>query len=69
LIAETIEVLNYVMAKFPNISVIMVGHSMGGSIACKATEKIFEQRATYTWFNRIKGIFCNINNKNSTFCY
>ena len=36
LIAETIKVLRHVAAKFPEQSIIMVGHSMGGSIATKA---------------------------------
>ena len=36
LIADTIRVLRHTIAKFPDQSIIMVGHSMGGSIATKA---------------------------------
>ena len=35
LIDETIKILIHVAAKFPNQSIILVGHSMGGSIATK----------------------------------
>jgi len=35
LIADTLEVLTYVHAKFAERSIILIGHSMGGAIATK----------------------------------
>lgn len=46
LIRDTIEVVKYVSAKYPEQSIIMVGHSMGGSIATKATAKILKDHST-----------------------
>jgi protein phosphatase methylesterase 1 len=40
LVNDTIEVVKYVQSVFPDQSIIMVGHSMGGSIATKATSKL-----------------------------
>lgn len=40
LIEETIKVLKHVVTAKPNDTIIMVGHSMGGSIVCKTTQKI-----------------------------
>jgi len=39
LIKDTLEVLKYVDKTFPNLTIVIMGHSMGGSIACKATEE------------------------------
>jgi protein phosphatase methylesterase 1 len=39
LIRDSIEVMKYVCAKFNEASIIIVGHSMGGSIATKATSR------------------------------
>ena len=35
LINDTLEVLNYVHEKYPDRSIILIGHSMGGAIATK----------------------------------
>ena len=35
LINDTLEVLNHVHEKFPNRSILLIGHSMGGAIATK----------------------------------
>ena len=43
LVNDTIEVVKYVSKRFPENSIIMVGHSMGGSIATKATAKILNE--------------------------
>ena len=43
LIADTIEVLNYVHEKFADRSIILVGHSMGGAIAIKTATKIEQE--------------------------
>lgn len=43
LVKDTIEVARYVSGIFKESSIIMVGHSMGGSIATKATAKIFSE--------------------------
>ena len=36
LVEDTIAVLRYIRAMFPDTSVVLVGHSMGGAIAAKA---------------------------------
>ena len=46
LIRDTIDVVRYVSAKYPDKSIIMVGHSMGGSIATKATDRILKDHST-----------------------
>lgn len=46
LINDSIEVLKYVSKKFPDASIIVVGHSMGGSIATKATSKVLNEQST-----------------------
>lgn len=38
LIKDTINVLDYVNKTYPDLTIVVVGHSMGGSVACKATE-------------------------------
>ena len=40
LIADTVEALRFTASLFPDKSIIMVGHSMGGSIATKTTYHI-----------------------------
>jgi alpha-beta hydrolase superfamily lysophospholipase len=42
LIADTIIVVDYLIAKYPIPSIIIVGHSMGGAIAAKTTERLLE---------------------------
>lgn len=46
LIRDTMEVIRYISAKYPDRSIIMVGHSMGGSIATKATAKVLNDYAS-----------------------
>ena len=45
LIAECLYVLDALSTRYPDRSVIMVGHSMGGSIATKTTDKIMREMA------------------------
>ena len=40
LINDTLEVLNYVHAKYPDRSIILIGHSMGGAIATKTVSQL-----------------------------
>ena len=40
LIQDTVEIIKFVSAIYPNNSIILVGHSMGGSIATKAAAHI-----------------------------
>jgi protein phosphatase methylesterase 1 len=47
LIGETIEVLNFVDNEFPEDTIIVVGHSMGGSVATKAVSYILKNEDTY----------------------
>jgi protein phosphatase methylesterase 1 len=49
LVNDSIEVVKYVCTKFNEASVIIVGHSMGGSIATKTTEKILADHFTEEW--------------------
>ena len=40
LVQDTIEVLNYVKAKFAERSIVLIGHAMGGAIATKTMNMI-----------------------------
>lgn len=40
LVSDAVEVIRFVCQKFNESSIIIVGHSMGGSIATKATSKV-----------------------------
>ena len=55
LVNDGIEVLEYLTERFPNTSLIIVGHSMGGSIATKTAKAIFDQREQYKSAAMIKG--------------
>lgn len=46
LVNDSIEVIRHVCQKFSEASVMIVGHSMGGSIATKATSKILKDHST-----------------------
>jgi len=48
-------VIEYVAKKFENTSLIIVGHSMGGSIATKTLCHMYEKRADYKACSQIKG--------------
>lgn len=38
LVTETIQVLKYVMLKFPDKNLVLIGHSLGGSICARVTD-------------------------------
>lgn len=57
LVADTIEVVKYVTGIFNEASIILVGHSMGGSIATKATSKILNDFKTEEWQKQVQGLF------------
>lgn len=57
LVMDTIEVIRYISVQYPDRSIIMVGHSMGGSIATKATAKITNDHAAEQWAKQIQGLF------------
>lgn len=57
LVRDTIEVIRFVSAKYPEQSIIMVGHSMGGSIATKTTSKILSDHSTEYFAKQIQGLF------------
>lgn len=38
LVTETIQVLKYVMLKFPDKNIVLIGHSLGGSICARVTD-------------------------------
>lgn len=45
LIQDTIEVLEYVRAKFPERSILLIGHAMGGALATKTLNFIEREMA------------------------
>lgn len=47
LINDTIEVLNHVHEKYPDENLILIGHSMGGSIATKTCCQILKEEEKY----------------------
>ena len=57
LVRDSVEVIRYVATKYPDRSIIMVGHSMGGSIATKTTAKILKDYSTENWTRQIQGLF------------
>lgn len=57
LIAETIRAIKHVSEKYPTQSIIIVGHSMGGSIATKTVHFIHENHKTESWASHVKGLF------------
>jgi protein phosphatase methylesterase 1 len=57
LIKDTIQVLNFINEKFPGETTIIVGHSMGGSIATKTCAEIFKNKETYPLlYENIQGL-------------
>lgn len=56
LLAEARVVLEYVLAQFPEESVIIVGHSMGGAIATKLANNTFQEKEKYPYHINIKGL-------------
>ena len=57
LIRDTLEVLAHVSQKFREASIIMVGHSMGGSIATKTTHKILLEHVHEEMSKQIQGLY------------
>lgn len=57
LIEDTIKVVQWVTEKNPDDTVIMVGHSMGGAIASKATEKMMKEKESYPFAKHLHGLF------------
>ena len=47
LINDTIQVLNHIHEKYPDENLILLGHSMGGSIATKACCEILKEESKY----------------------
>jgi len=57
LIQDTIEVMNFINEKFPGETTIVVGHSMGGSIATKTCAEIFKNKEKYAeLYEHIQGL-------------
>jgi len=53
LVNDSIEVIRYVCQKYNEASILIVGHSMGGSIATKAASKVLRDHATEQWHKQI----------------
>jgi protein phosphatase methylesterase 1 len=57
LINDTILVLNHINEKFPLDNIIVIGHSMGGSVATKTCEEIFKNQNKYKdLYDKIQGL-------------
>lgn len=52
LIKDTLNVLSYIDKRFPSQTFIIVGHSMGGAIACKATVEALKE----SYQQRVQGL-------------
>lgn len=57
LINDTIEVIKYICQKYSDKTVILVGHSMGGSIATKTLSKIVKDHPESQYTKQILGLF------------
>jgi protein phosphatase methylesterase 1 len=57
LIDETVLVLQKVIQRYPQQTIILVGHSMGGSIATKTIDYIQTHLNQQAWVDHIKGLF------------
>lgn len=57
LIRDTLEIIAYLSENHPDDSIVLVGHSMGGSIACKTVERVKENEADYPYAKQIQGLF------------
>ena len=42
LVGDTIEFLNFLVKEYPKSTFLLMGHSLGGAVACKASKKIEE---------------------------
>lgn len=59
LIEDTVSVLDYVSSSYPEENIVMIGHSMGGSIATKACAHILSQKDKYKdLYEKIQGLIC-----------
>ena len=56
LITDTIRVFRHVAARYKDASIILVGHSMGGSIATKASARIMSSPGE-EWARHLQGLF------------
>jgi protein phosphatase methylesterase 1 len=57
LINDTIKVLEFIDTKFPEDTIIVVGHSMGGSIATKTVSEILKSEDRYkTICDKLSGL-------------
>ena len=57
LVDETIRVIKHIAVKMPHQSIIIVGHSLGGSIATKTMQYVLDNHADDDWSKHIKGLF------------
>ena len=57
LIRDSIKAIRYVSSVYPDQSIIIVGHSMGGSIATKTVDFIMKEHSTETISKQIQGLF------------
>ncbi len=55
LIQDTVVVLKHISEKFPTVSIIVVGHSMGGAVATKAVREVLDNSGKYPFAKQIRG--------------
>ncbi len=55
LIQDTIAVLAYLANKHPTLSLVVMGHSMGGAVAAKAVREVLANPVLYPWHKQLKG--------------
>jgi pimeloyl-ACP methyl ester carboxylesterase len=56
LIIETIRAIKYCFEKYPDQSILLVGHSMGGAIATKTINQIMTDNVEDDWCKNVKGL-------------
>ena len=57
LMNDTVAVLKHLHTKFPTQTIILVGHSMGGALACKVVDKLHVEHATEEVTKQVMGVY------------
>lgn len=57
LVNDTISVINEICQKYPEQSIILVGHSLGGAIAIKTAFEAQKNKDSQEWTKHIMGLF------------
>lgn len=57
LVEDALEAIRYTAQRFPDQSIMIVGHSMGGSIATKSASKALADHKDEEWSKHIQGLY------------